>query len=273
MPASRLALTQVVPLVSYTGTYPTSLLTDATAAPFSVLVVAHFWAPAPGAATLTVSSAWGATATARVTFAAGDNAVNVSVTAVPAAGQVSLWWPGTLGAHPTYSVTAALLADGSAGAPLAASRPVGFRALYLVTANDTNPAALAGVDGSGKDTMRFKVNGADVYARGANIIPMEELEGRIQAAAYDRMVQSAADANFNFFRVWGGGIYPVEEFYDAADRNGILICAWGAASRGRSSSPWRAFLTPTAAAPLCPPCRPRCHVRQRRPHRAHGQRQ
>ena len=209
--------------MSYTGSYPSSPLADASAAPFTVLVVAHFWAAAPGAATLTLTSEWGATATARVTFAAGDNAVNASITAAPAAGQVSLWWPGALGAHPTYSVTAALLADGSAGAPLAASRPVGFRALYLVTANDTNPAALAGVDGSGKDTMRFKVNGADVYARGGNIIPMEELESRMQASAYDRMVQSAADANFNFFRVWGGGIYPPEAFYDAADRNGILI--------------------------------------------------
>lgn len=224
MPASRLALTQVAPLVSYTGAYPTSPLTDATAAPFRVQVTAHFWALSAGAATLTVTTAWGATATARVAFAAGANAVNASVLAAPAAGDVSLWWPGSLGAHPVYSVTAALLADGSAAPPLAASRTVGFRALYLVTANDTDPASLAGVDGSGADTMRFKVNGCDVYARGGNIIPMEELEGRLDASAYDRMVQSAADAHFNLFRVWGGGIYPPEAFFDAADRNGILIC-------------------------------------------------
>ena len=82
---------------------------------------------------------------------------------------------------------------------------------------------LAGVDGSGNATMRFKVNGADIYARGGNIIPMEELEGRLSAVAYDRMVQSAADAHFNLFRVWGGGIDPPEAFFDAADRNGILI--------------------------------------------------
>jgi hypothetical protein len=73
---------------------------------------------------------------------------------------VSLWWPGSLGAHPVYAVTASLQADGSAAPPLTASRTVGFRALYLVTANDTDPASLAGVDGSGADTMRFKVNGA-----------------------------------------------------------------------------------------------------------------
>jgi hypothetical protein len=100
---------------------------------------------------------------------------------------------------------------------------VGFRALYLVTGDDSVPANLSGVDGSGSVTMRLKINGADLYARGGNVIPMEELEGRLSAAAYDRMVQSAADAHFNVFRVWGGGIYPPESFYDAADRNGIVI--------------------------------------------------
>ena len=223
VPASRLALLQVVPLVSYTGAYPTAPLTDAAAAPFSILVVAHFWAAAPGAATLTVTTQWGATATARVAFRAGENAVNATVTAAPATGEVSLWWTGGHGAHPLYSVTAALLADGSSAPAVNASRTIGFRALYLVTADDSDPSVLAGVDGSGNATMRFKVNGADVYARGGNIIPMEELEGRLSAVAYDRMVQSAADAHFNLFRVWGGGIYPPEAFFDAADRNGILI--------------------------------------------------
>jgi hypothetical protein len=118
VPASHLALTQVVPLTSYSGAYPTAPLTDATAAPFHVLVVAHFWAPAAGAATLTVTSAWGATASARVAFAAGDNAVNATISAAAASGEVSLRCPGSLGAHHVFAVTASLQADGSAAPPL-----------------------------------------------------------------------------------------------------------------------------------------------------------
>ena len=222
VPVPALALGQLVAQPTYTGTYPTQPLTDATAAPFSVLVTAHFWAARAGAATLAVTSQWGAAASTRVAFAAGDNSANVTLLAAPAKGEVSLWWPAGAGAHPLFSVSASLQPDGGAGAANA-SVTVGFRALYLVTADDSAPGSLSGVDGSGNQTMRLKVNGADVYARGGNIIPMEELEARLSATAYDRMVQSCADANFNVFRVWGGGIYPPEAFYDAADRNGLLI--------------------------------------------------
>ena len=55
------------------------------------------------------------------------------------------------------------------------------------------------------------------------MIPVDELEGRYAADAVTRMVQSAADANMNMLRVWGGGIYQVAAFYDACDRLGILI--------------------------------------------------
>ncbi len=54
--------------------------------------------------------------------------------------------------------------------------------------------------------MIFRVNGAAIFARGANMIPMEELEGRLDADAHRYLVQSAAHANFNMLRVWGGGI-------------------------------------------------------------------
>ena len=109
------------------------------------------------------------------------------------------------------------------GAPIADSRAVGFRVLSLVTANDTDPAPLAGVDGSGDFTMRFKVNGADIWARGANMIPMEEMEGRSSAAAHARLVASAVEGGFNIFRMWGGGIFQWNAFYEACDASGILI--------------------------------------------------
>eukprot|EP00036_Acanthoecidae_sp_10tr_P019043 CAMPEP_0206304722 /NCGR_PEP_ID=MMETSP0106_2-20121207/9891_1 /ASSEMBLY_ACC=CAM_ASM_000206 /TAXON_ID=81532 /ORGANISM="Acanthoeca-like sp., Strain 10tr" /LENGTH=100 /DNA_ID=CAMNT_0053735541 /DNA_START=219 /DNA_END=517 /DNA_ORIENTATION=+ len=71
--------------------------------------------------------------------------------------------------------------------------------------------------------MMFRVNGAPFVARGANMIPMETLEGRYVDGMHETLVQSAADAGFTMMRVWGGGIYPLEEWFDACDRLGILV--------------------------------------------------
>ncbi len=53
----------------------------------------------------------------------------------------------------------------------------------------------------------FRVNGAPLYARGANMIPMDELEGRYDAAAHAQLVVSASEAGMNILRVWGGGVF------------------------------------------------------------------
>ena len=75
----------------------------------------------------------------------------------------------------------------------------------MVTVNDTDTAiaaAAATTDGTGQLTMFFRVNGAAVYARGGNKIPMDLLDGRMSAVAHRRLVQSAVEANFNTLRVW-----------------------------------------------------------------------
>jgi hypothetical protein len=226
VPASTIAITDVKPLVYYSGAYPSEPLTEATAAPFTVVATVYFWAPAALAAgaALTVESTWGKSASARTdTIVAGDNSVNVTITASPSEGEVKLWWANEMGAQPLYEVRVSLSVPGAKGEPLHASRTIGFRVLHLVTADDSDPSALAGANGSGNTTMRFKLNGANIYARGGNMIPMEEMEGRQSAAAYAHLVKSAADASFNVFRVWGGGIYLPEAFYDATDRYGILL--------------------------------------------------
>ena len=68
-----------------------------------------------------------------------------------------------------------------------------------------------------------RVNGAPMLARGANMIPMEELEGRLSGAAHRQLVKSAADGSMNTLRVWGGGMFLPDAFYDAADEFGIMI--------------------------------------------------
>jgi len=96
----------------------------------------------------------------------------------------------------------------------------------MVTVNDTDPAirSLAPTqDGTGYLTMFFRVNGAAVYARGGNKIPMELLDGRMSAVAHRNLVKSAAEGNFNMLRIWGGAIFEPRAFYDAADEFGVMM--------------------------------------------------
>lgn len=78
-------------------------------------------------------------------------------------------------------------------------------------------------EGTGSHGMYFRVNGALVLARGANFIPMDQLEGRLSEEAHRIAVRSAADANMNMMRVWGGGMVLPDAFYEACDEDGILL--------------------------------------------------
>lgn len=71
--------------------------------------------------------------------------------------------------------------------------------------------------------MSTQVNGRALYSRGANMVPMEELEGRMSGTAHRILVRSSADAGMNTLRVWGGGIFYPREFYDACDEYGVLV--------------------------------------------------
>jgi beta-mannosidase len=195
------ALSAVVPQVTYSGGYPTAPLTDATAAPFDVSARVHLTSPGPFSGTLTVTGSWasGAPVVVDVSGAGGDAAVTVTL---PAAARVSLWWPAGLGGQPLYSI-AAVYAPAGGGPPASLTVATGFRVGHLVTTNDTEPVDPA-ARGSGGFTMRLKLNGADVWARGANMIPMEELEARQSAAAYVALLTSAVEARMNMLRVCEG---------------------------------------------------------------------
>ena len=196
--APTLAITHVVPLVFYNGPYPTAPLVDAVAGPWNVSVRVHIAsAAAPGGAatigTLSVSGAWpGAEpATLPVSLDAGATAAVTLTLAVPV-GVVSLWWPSGLGSQPLYDVAVTFVPSATAACPtdpITAARRIGFRVIALVTDDDSVPAALSGLDGSGNLTMRWRVNGASIWARGANMIPMEELDGRSSDAAIGALMQ------------------------------------------------------------------------------------
>ncbi|CAM3842053.1 glycoside hydrolase family 2 protein [Roseateles saccharophilus] len=123
-----------------------------------------------------------------------------------------LWWPRGLGGQPLYTLVARVL-DGER--VLAESRcRTGLRTLRLVQ----EP-----VEGEAGSSFHFEVNGQAFFAGGANWIPDDNLLERIAPARYRERVAQAAAANMNMLRVWGGGVYEHEAFYEACDEQGLLV--------------------------------------------------
>lgn len=117
----------------------------------------------------------------------------------------ALWWPAGSGAQTLHDMTVTL---GSARA----TRRIGLRALQLVSEPDA----------AGR-SFGFRVNGHDIFARGANWIPADALHGRITPEGVRDLLQSAIDANMNMIRIWGGGRYEPDWFYDLCDEMGLMV--------------------------------------------------
>jgi beta-mannosidase len=121
-----------------------------------------------------------------------------------------LWWPNGLGAQPLYDLRA-LLSVGGKQADEASAR-VGLRTLELRRAPDE----------WGK-SFTFVVNGVPVFMKGANWVPADSFPERVTRDRYRQLLESARDANMNMVRVWGGGYYESDDFYELCDELGILV--------------------------------------------------
>jgi len=122
-----------------------------------------------------------------------------------------LWWPNGLGEQPLYDVEVEVV---KAGAKLdAMKKRVGLRTLELVRKKD-----------QWGETFEFACNGVSFFSKGANWIPGDSLITRMTRKTYADLLGSAAAANMNMMRVWGGGIYEQDCFYDLCDELGI--CVW-----------------------------------------------
>ena len=142
----------------------------------------------------------------QVNLAAGANETTFNFT-IP---HPALWWPNGLGAHPLYNFKTQVLIDGRL-IDQTATR-TGVRSLELRQQTD----------GAGKSFM-FVINGVPVFAKGANWIPADSFPTRISKEKYQQLVGSARDTNMNMLRVWGGGIYESDDFYDLCDQMGIMV--------------------------------------------------
>ena len=127
--------------------------------------------------------------------------------------QPQLWWTPELGSQPLYDLQVTL----RHGEVVIDSRclAVGIRTLTLDRS----------MDPSEKDAefFRFVLNGVPIFARGINWIPASSFIADVQESEYASLLQNAADANMNMVRVWGGGVYEHEAFYEQCDRLGLLV--------------------------------------------------
>ena len=121
-----------------------------------------------------------------------------------------LWWPNEMGEQPLYDFEVRLLKDGK----LLDSKTFksGIKTFEMVDEPDSIGRA-----------FYFKVNGVPFYAKGANYVPEEMIETWINADNTLSLLRQAQDAHFNMLRVWGGGIYPFDDFFNICDSLGILV--------------------------------------------------
>jgi len=121
-----------------------------------------------------------------------------------------LWWSAGLGEPHLYTFNATI----SDGKRILAekSEVTGLRSLKLVRRKDD-----AG------ESFYFELNGIPVFAKGANYIPNDSFLPRVTKADYEKVIADAVDANMNMLRIWGGGTYENDFFYELCDKNGLLV--------------------------------------------------
>jgi beta-mannosidase len=123
---------------------------------------------------------------------------------------VERWWPRGYGEQSLYDVELTL--HGESGALDRWRRRVGFRSVELDRSADEH--------GTG---FTLVVNGERLFARGVNWIPDDVFPSRITPERYRARLTRAAEAGVDLVRIWGGGIYESEDFYDVCDELGLLV--------------------------------------------------
>ena len=121
-----------------------------------------------------------------------------------------LWWPNGFGAQPLYTVEVRLYAGGKQVD--AWKKRIGLRTLTMHIAKDAYGESFA-----------HEVNGVQVFAMGADYIPEDSIFPRINEARTRELLRQCKEAHFNTIRVWGGGYYPDDWFYDACDEMGLMV--------------------------------------------------
>ena len=146
------------------------------------------------------------TATQTTELHAGVNHVELPITI----DHPELWYPAGYGSQPLYAFHAGVAVRGE----LQDTSDVrtGLRSVELRREPD-----------KWGRSFEFVVNGIPIFAKGANVVPFDSFPSRVPVAQIRDILQSAKDANMNVIRIWGGGYYETEEFYELCDEMGIMV--------------------------------------------------
>jgi len=174
-----------------------------------VRVAVQQWDEAPLTAVVRITAPDGETFEEKAAMTAGDG-VKVKVP-IP---RPELWWPNGYGGQPLYQVKVSLVhSDDSMVESLDQhTYQVGLRTIELRQQQDQ----------WGRSFI-FVVNGVPIFVKGSNWIPADSFPTRITDEYLEGLIRSAAETHQNMLRVWGGGFYEQERFYDLCDRYGILV--------------------------------------------------
>jgi beta-mannosidase len=144
-------------------------------------------------------------------FAVACRVVNGKASASVEIDEPDLWWPNGYGDQPLYGVHITLRTDAEEVLD-GRDFQIGLRTLELKQEKDEFG-----------ESFTFVVNGVPIFAKGANWIPADSFPTRISRDQLDQLLGDAARAHHNMIRVWGGGFYESEDFYDLCDHYGILV--------------------------------------------------
>lgn len=122
-----------------------------------------------------------------------------------------LWWPNGYGEQPLYEAKCTVSVAGEVLAER--NESFGIRTVELDTSRDE----------TGWRRFAFRINGREIFCKGANWIPADAIYARVDDARFATLLREAKEANFNMLRVWGGGLYNREIFYRLCDELGILL--------------------------------------------------
>lgn len=120
-----------------------------------------------------------------------------------------LWWSHDLGEPNLYKFDIVIISDAE---EINKEMVTGIRTIELIEEPDS----------IGK-SFKFRLNGKDLFIRGANYIPQDNFLTRVDYERYKKLLNSVVEVNMNMLRVWGGGIYENEHFYHLCDSMGILV--------------------------------------------------
>jgi beta-mannosidase len=148
--------------------------------------------------------------------AAAQAAANEPVTLT--VDQPRLWWPVGYGEQPLYTL-AVELCDAGGRILDHQQRRIGLRTVELVTTPDGQAFEELGQG----ETFHFRINGKRIYCKGANWIPDDCFPHRVDEPRYRQRIDQALAMHMNMLRVWGGGLYETDTFYDICDEKGLMV--------------------------------------------------